>query len=246
MSSYSSSGRVVSAIGCVARRDVDFAVRHSRRRADHSRILRGTVHDAAGQPVAGAALTVVREETGERRQAETGSSGEFTVAHLASGAHRLEIVAPGHAPYIRRLAVDVAQAIWIEARLGVTVDGAVDGLRTAASGIGTAETWHGGRRSPGVRPSARRPQLPRTGAARARGRAVRPWIGDLDTRRLRLQRERRARGQQRVPARRRVQRRSEAERGWRAGAGRCHPGIRGGHQLLRCILRTQWRRHRST
>ena len=83
--------------------------------------VRGTVRDAAGQPVAGGAVTVVREETGERRQAETGGSGEFTVAHLASGAHRLEIVASGHAPYIRRLALDVAQAIWIEAQLGVTV-----------------------------------------------------------------------------------------------------------------------------
>jgi hypothetical protein len=121
MSSNSSSRRVVSAIGLllVAVSTSPFVTAAGAQTIHGS--VRGTVHDAAGQPVAGAALTVVREETGERRQAETGSSGEFTLAHLASGAHRLEIVAPGHAPYIRRLAVDVAQAIWIEARLGVTI-----------------------------------------------------------------------------------------------------------------------------
>ena len=68
-----------------------------------------------------------------------------------------------------------------------------------------------------------------------------PGSADLDPRRLRIQRERCARGQQRVPARRRLQRRSEAERCRRAGAGGCHPRVRGGHQLLRCVLRPQRR-----
>ena len=122
MSSNSSSRRVVSAIALLlVAVSISTFVTAAGAQTIHGSV-RGTVHDAAGQPVAGAALTVVREETGERRQAETGSSGEFTLAHLASGAHRLEIVAPGHAPVHsppwpstwRRL-------IWIEARLGVTI-----------------------------------------------------------------------------------------------------------------------------
>jgi hypothetical protein len=87
--------------------------------------LRGVVRDASGQPVAGAVLTLLREDTGERRTTETGTGGDFALANLPAGTHRLEIAAPGHTTYARSLSLDVAQAAWIEARLDVAASEAL-------------------------------------------------------------------------------------------------------------------------
>jgi hypothetical protein len=87
--------------------------------------LRGVVRDAAGQPVTGAVLTLLREETGERRTTESGADGQFALPQLSPGAHRLEIAAAGHAKYVHALVLDVSQAAWLEPRLEVAVTEAV-------------------------------------------------------------------------------------------------------------------------
>jgi hypothetical protein len=87
--------------------------------------VRGIVRDGSGQPVRGAVLTLQREETGETRTGESGAGGEFALVQLPAGAHRLEIAATGHAPYVRSLTLDVAQAAWIEARLEVAASEAL-------------------------------------------------------------------------------------------------------------------------
>ncbi len=85
--------------------------------------IRGVVRDASRQPIAGATLVLVREETGEMRTTASGPSGEFTIAQVAPGPHRLEIEAPGHARYAHRLTLAVAQAAWVDATLQVVTAG---------------------------------------------------------------------------------------------------------------------------
>jgi hypothetical protein len=87
--------------------------------------LRGVVRDASGQPLAGATVTLIREETGERRTLRSGGSGEFALVQLSPGVHRLEVSADGHATAARRVALEVAQAAWIETRLEVAATTAV-------------------------------------------------------------------------------------------------------------------------
>ena len=71
--------------------------------------------------------------------------------------------------------------------------------------------WHDRRERAGREPAARRPQLPRAGAAGARHDAGGPGIGQFGARRFCVHRGRWPRGRQRLPSRRRGQRRSEAE-----------------------------------
>ena len=116
---------------------------------------------------------------------------------------------------------------------GVLAAGAAAGRRRAPGGGRDGPLHAGGsllpgpahlhRRSADHRAAARRPELSRAGAARARDGAGAPGLGELEPWRLRALGERRARGLQRVPPRRRLQQRSEAEHAGRAAAGRCDP-----------------------
>ncbi|MPY86888.1 MAG: hypothetical protein GEU99_03105 [Luteitalea sp.] len=85
--------------------------------------VRGIVRDASRQPVAGLTLTLTREETGEVRTTTSGELGEFALAQLPPGRHRLELDAPGHAHYVHVLTLEVAQAAWIDARLQIAARG---------------------------------------------------------------------------------------------------------------------------
>src|SRR2546428_297893 len=51
--------------------------------------IRGVVTEKSGAPVAGVEITVVNEETGEKRQVLTGAEGEDALAVLQPGTYRL-------------------------------------------------------------------------------------------------------------------------------------------------------------
>ncbi|MGH9312728.1 MAG: carboxypeptidase regulatory-like domain-containing protein [Vicinamibacterales bacterium] len=86
----------------------------------HLASVRGRVTGPTGDPIAGASLTLTRDETGEIRTVTTGPEGDFTLVPLAPGAHRLAIRAQGYAPYERRLELTVNRAEWMAAALSIT------------------------------------------------------------------------------------------------------------------------------
>src|SRR5215468_8586412 len=55
----------------------------------------GSVKDASGAVVAGAALSLSNQETGIEAKSTTGESGLFNFPYLASGTYTLTISAPG-------------------------------------------------------------------------------------------------------------------------------------------------------
>src|ERR1700747_3004157 len=61
--------------------------------------LRGTVADATGAVVPGAAITVKNMDTGVARTTQSNSDGEFTVPELPIGRYSVEATMTGFAPY---------------------------------------------------------------------------------------------------------------------------------------------------
>ncbi len=57
--------------------------------------LRGTVRDPQGAVVGGAAVTLIEQATGSKREATTGSNGDYTFTLLPPGKYRLEVRASG-------------------------------------------------------------------------------------------------------------------------------------------------------
>jgi hypothetical protein len=94
------------------------------------------------------------------------------------------------------------------------------------------------RRQPaGRQPAARRPQLSRAVAPRAGRISGAGGIGELGARRVRLQRQWRSRRRQRIRPRRCRQRGSQAQYARGDAGGRCHPRVRGAHELIRGAAR---------
>lgn len=54
-------------------------------------VIRGSILDPTGQPVAGAEVRLVRQETGVALQSTTSGTGEFVFALLAPGNYRIEV-----------------------------------------------------------------------------------------------------------------------------------------------------------
>ncbi|MFZ4629909.1 MAG: carboxypeptidase-like regulatory domain-containing protein, partial [Blastocatellia bacterium] len=55
----------------------------------HQGSIRGEVTDPTGQPLRGATIELVQEETGRTRSSVTGERGEFTFSLLPPGPYRL-------------------------------------------------------------------------------------------------------------------------------------------------------------
>jgi iron complex outermembrane receptor protein len=68
--------------------------------------IEGSVHDAAGQPVAGAQVLV----DGRLRAGSTGADGGFVVQEVQPGARRLRVLAMGYAPAERTVTVAAGAA----------------------------------------------------------------------------------------------------------------------------------------
>ena len=205
--------------------------------------VRGRVTDQSGTPVASASVRAARGDTGESRTATTNEAGLFSLVELEPGEYRFDVTTAGFAPYTRQAQLAVGQDLWLDVPLPVTMRQDVD---VSAPFVpverDSAAMAHADRPASGRRAAARRPQLPRARAAGAGHRAGAAGFGQLGARRLRVQRQRRARGRQRLPARRRLQHRPEARHRRRPAAGRRHLRVRGPDLDLRRVVRPQRRR----
>jgi hypothetical protein len=81
-------------------------------------VVRGVVRDPLLAPVEGVRLTLVQEETGERRTVASDRLGQFVVPGVPPGTHRLEIEHTGFKRYTQRLRLQVSQ----ELRADVTLE----------------------------------------------------------------------------------------------------------------------------
>ena len=61
----------------------------------------GTVQDASGAAVGGAAVRVIQTATGQVREATTADDGSYLFPSLAIGPYRLEISKPGFFVYVK-------------------------------------------------------------------------------------------------------------------------------------------------
>ncbi|HTB13579.1 MAG TPA: carboxypeptidase regulatory-like domain-containing protein [Bryobacteraceae bacterium] len=80
-------------------------------------VISGVVTDPAKAAVSSASVTVVNEETGEKRAATTDSHGGFTVAGLLPGRYRVEADGKGFRKYGRILTLEVDQEIRLDVEL---------------------------------------------------------------------------------------------------------------------------------
>ena len=192
----------------------------------HLGSIRGTVADPSGAAVADAPLTLMHEETGLTRTVSTGSAGTFSVSQLAPGAYRMEVELAGYknvcephntagqpAPPPRRGPRD---------RRG---DGGSlrHGVGCTRARFGRVE--HDRRQPADYELAARRAEFSRALAAGARRVPCCAGLGRVSAGRLQLQRQRRARGYERVPPRRCLQQRPQAQHGWSPPAGGRHRGV---------------------
>jgi hypothetical protein len=110
----------------------------------HRAAIRGFVEDASGARMAGADVLATNEATNDARRAVTAADGGFAIVELAPGAWRLDVSAPGHRTYVRRLTLEVNQELSADVRLeigGVTerveVVAPLAELRRSSPAIGT-------------------------------------------------------------------------------------------------------------
>jgi hypothetical protein len=78
----------------------------------------GVVEDAQRARVPAAAVTVVNDDTGQRRQIATGDDGTFSVGHLPPGRYRVAVTAPGFRTFVERALVLEADQV---RRLAITL-----------------------------------------------------------------------------------------------------------------------------
>jgi len=78
------------------------------------------LRDASGRAIAGARTAAVSEQTGLRREAETGVEGRVVLSNLPVGAYRLEVEAPGFKKYVQAgIRVEAANRVALEVTLEV-------------------------------------------------------------------------------------------------------------------------------
>lgn len=84
-------------------------------------VVAGVVESEAGEPIAAAVVTLVRQATAERYSAETSEDGSFRIARLPAGAYRLEVRATGYRDLTRpRLEVPSERAGSLQLELGIS------------------------------------------------------------------------------------------------------------------------------
>jgi hypothetical protein len=79
--------------------------------------ISGAVVDSNRKPVAGAAIEILDEETGQKRSTVTAADGFFQVSQLPASEYRVAINANGQAPHEEALTLSVNQAIRLEVQL---------------------------------------------------------------------------------------------------------------------------------
>ena len=192
--------------------------------------IRGVILDQTDARLPNVAVVVTREETTEARHSTTDSQGRFTFAELPAGRYSIEAKLAGFSTYRNRAQLAVGQELWVEAQLAVTATATV----TAA---GEARPPLLEQNSPALSTVILQDQvanLPLDGrnflelALLAPGTAPAPQGSASSVRGdFAFSVNGAPRGLQRLPARRRLQRRPEARAPRRAAAGGRHPRVRG-------------------
>ena len=108
----------------------------------------GTVQDASGAVIAGAALRMMQTDTGQVRTVTSGDDGSFLFPNLAIGHYRLEATKPGFASYVQNgivLNVNTNPTINPVLKVGavneaVTVQSEALSVETHSSGVGQVIT----------------------------------------------------------------------------------------------------------
>ena len=204
--------------------------------------IQGLVLDATGAVVPGAQVVVTSDTTAVRHSVRSDDRGWFVVTPLDPGAYHVEVTHTGFRKHAQAFTLQVNQRF----RLDVVAPARTDHRNRHRDGASGSRPYGNFdlvsfRSRPDREPAARRPQLPGAGAADGRRRAVRAGLGGVGPRRLHVERQRRARRLQYVPARRRLQLRPEVEYGCGAAAGRCDSRVRGHRQHARRVLRQRRR-----
>ncbi len=107
--------------------------------------LTGVVTDPAGRPVADAAISVISEETGFRRLANSFDNGGYSVTSLQPGLYKIIVRKQGFPTMVRMgLKLDVAQSARVDFELRldslhetITVEGQPIALNTQDAAVGT-------------------------------------------------------------------------------------------------------------
>ena len=209
----------------------------------HRASMRGLVTDSTGAVLRGANVEATQRTTNERRTVTTDEGGRFAVPELPVGPYVVEITLAGYRSHTTRADLAVGEELWLDVPLNPSIEQSVEvnaplvPIERDSAAMGTLIDT---RQIIGL-PLDGRNFLELTLLAPGTGTGA-AGFGQLGARRLRVQRERRARGCEHLPARRRLQRRPQARHGRRPPAGRCHPRVRGPDVHLRRVVRAQRRR----
>lgn len=107
--------------------------------------IRGTVKDAAGNPVAGAEVNAISTTTGFVHTVKSSAGGQYVLGGLTPGLYNVIVAAGGSEPLQRALEVRVGQTIDLDFDMAaplavsesITVTGSVVAVDTKATEIGT-------------------------------------------------------------------------------------------------------------
>ena len=204
----------------------------------HRASMRGLVTDSTGAVLRGANVEATQRTTNERRTVTTDEGGRFAAPELPVGPYVVEITLAGYRSHTTRADLAVGEELWLDVPLAVDRQDvevrAVRPNRRDSPAMGTLIDKRqiiglplDGRNflelallAPGTAPA------PQGSASSVRGDFAFTVNGARED-------------CQRVPARRRLQHRSEAGHAGRAAAGRRHPRVRGADVHLRCVVRPQ-------
>ena len=98
-------------------------------------VVRGVVLDPSAVPLGQQLVELVSEATAERREAVTGVDGEFVIALVPPGRHRLEVGADGYKRFVQRVEVQVAQDVRATVVLEIGVAGQLVEVNAPFAGI---------------------------------------------------------------------------------------------------------------
>ena len=73
--------------------------------------------DSARDPIAGAAVRLIHEETAVTRTASSDEEGNFVASLLPPGSYRLEIEMTGYKKHVERISLKVNQEVRIDVAL---------------------------------------------------------------------------------------------------------------------------------
>jgi hypothetical protein len=83
--------------------------------------IAGTVVDPRQMPIAGVQVVIVQMASGERREALTNGSGQYTFSFLPPGSYSLEFSFPGFSTVVEQATLNITERIAVDAALKLSV-----------------------------------------------------------------------------------------------------------------------------